>query len=154
MPYMYMCLHDDVCLSSPSLSNYRSQYWWHVSIEYVRVHLKQKHYSIDHQTFLRVCVRRTQEGEAIEMKKNSKYMCWKKSVRGQKLYFFCLSLDINKIRKISSFFLFINTHFPYQSNSNIAVGLNIKINKIRSLSYVYIFRLGVYIRRRLPTRIH
>jgi hypothetical protein len=100
-----MYVHDDVCLSSPFSLIYRSQYRWHVSIECVRAHLKQKHYSIDHQTFLRMCMPYTRR-EAIEMKKNSKCMCvcvGKKLLEGKNWILF-LSLDINKIRKISSFF--------------------------------------------------
>lgn len=90
-------------------------------------------YSIDHQTILRVCM--SYDGrEAIEMQERRVNLCvfvfGKKRVGEQekKLNFFCLSLDFNN---------FSNTHFSYLSNSNIAVGLNRKTNRLRSLSYMY-----------------
>jgi hypothetical protein len=74
--------------------------------------------------------------EAIEMKKNSKcvYVCiGKKNIRRQKLNFlFVFRHQSNKKNFIFFLFflLFTNTHFSYLSNSNIAVGLNIKTNKL------------------------
>lgn len=129
----------DVCLSSPSFFSYiETSSCWHVVIECVREHLEQKHHSIDHQTFLRVCM--LYDGrEAIEMQEHREYVCvfvFRKKTcgRAKKFNFFCLSL-------IWKFFIwrvfFLNTHFSYLSNSNIAVGLNRKTNRLRSLSYMY-----------------
>jgi hypothetical protein len=63
-----------------------------------------------------------------------------KKVLECKDWIFYLSITINIIIKISfSFFLFINNHFSYLSNSNIADRLNIKTNKLdRYHIYIYI----------------
>jgi hypothetical protein len=63
-----------------------------------------------------------------------------KKVLECKDWIFYLSVTINNIIKISVFLLFINTHFPYLSNSNIAVRLNIETNKLDHYHiYIYLF---------------
>jgi hypothetical protein len=64
-----------------------------------------------------------------------------KKVLECKDWIFYLSITINIIIKISfSFFLFINNHFSYLSNSNIADRLNIKTNKLdRYHIYIYVY---------------
>lgn len=58
------------------------------------------------------------EKESVWMKKKKIEFC------------FCLSFNTNKIRNTLSLVLFINIHCPYLANSNIALRLNIKTNKL------------------------